>query len=137
MKVTTAEASAAVEPDTVVAAVPLPTRLRVGIRQALVLLVVTFIALTVYLSVEYWRGAAARIFTNTTWDAAIPFYYGWVWVYLLPYLIAPVVAAMLRPATFDWFIRRGHRRGARVAGDFRGGADDARFGPIGRLWGKG
>jgi membrane-associated phospholipid phosphatase len=86
---------------------PVPSRLRVGVRQALVLFVITLASLALYLSVEYWRGNAATIYTQTAWDRAIPFYYGWVWVYLFPYVLAPVIAALLRPVTFDWFIRRG------------------------------
>lgn len=84
-----------------------PSRIRVGIRQAVVLFVVTFASLTLYLSVEYWRGASATVITQTAWDRAIPFYHGWVWVYLFPYVLAPVIAAMLHPVTFDWFVRRG------------------------------
>jgi hypothetical protein len=88
-------------------ALPVSSRIRVGVRQALVLFVITFASLGLYLSVEYWRGDAATLYTQTAWDRAIPFYYGWVWVYLFPYVLAPVIAALLRPVTFDWFIRRG------------------------------
>src|SRR5437016_2673761 len=100
METTSAAPVPANESDAVPAA-PVPSRLRVGIRQAVVLCVTMFAALSAYLSVEYWRGAAATIYTQTAWDRAIPFYYAWVWIYLLPYLIAPVVTALLRPATFD------------------------------------
>jgi membrane-associated phospholipid phosphatase len=90
-----------------VVAVPASSRVWVGMRQVIIFVVLMLSSLGMYLSVEYWRGSAARICTKTTLDEAIPFWHGWVWVYLLPYLIAPPVAALLRPATFDWFIRRG------------------------------
>lgn len=85
---------------------PEPTWRRV-VRQALILAAVMFSSLGLYLIVLKWRGPDAQIITWTPWDDLIPFQPAWVWVYLLPYGIAPVVIGFLTPATFWWFIRRG------------------------------
>lgn len=77
------------------------------LRQALILTGVMFIALGGYLTVLWWRGPSAVIVTQTAWDRALPFYPGWVWVYLFPYLLAPVLGALLSEAAFAWYIRRG------------------------------
>lgn len=77
------------------------------LRQALVLTGVMLVALGGYLTVLWWRGPSAVIVTQTAWDRALPFYPGWVWIYLLPYLLAPVLGAVLSEATFAWYIRRG------------------------------
>ncbi len=48
-----------------------------------------------------------RICTQTVWDEWIPLQPGWVWVYLLPYLVGPLVIGFVRPETFRWYIKRG------------------------------
>jgi hypothetical protein len=81
--------------------------LRRGIRQALILIVIMLTSLGCYLAVEWWRGPSASIITQTEWDRSIPFWPGWVWLYLFPYLIGPVVVGLLSPETFAWYVRRG------------------------------
>jgi hypothetical protein len=81
--------------------------LRRGIRQALILIVIMLTSLGCYLAVEWWRGPAASIVTQTAWDRSIPFWPGWVWVYLFPYLLGPVVVGLLSRETFAWYVRRG------------------------------
>jgi hypothetical protein len=76
-------------------------------RQAAVLAAVMMLALALYLLVLKWRGPAAGIATQTRWDEKIPFCPAWVWAYLIPYLVGPVVAGMLSRATFAWYLRRG------------------------------
>jgi hypothetical protein len=49
----------------------------------------------------------AAVTTQTPWDAEVPFRPSWVWVYLFPYALAPVLGAMLSADTFLWYIRRG------------------------------
>jgi hypothetical protein len=85
--------------------------LRRGIRQALILIVIMLTSLGCYLAVEWgvhwWRGPTAAISTQSEWDRAIPFWPGWVWVYLFPYLLGPVVVGLLSRETFAWYVRRG------------------------------
>jgi len=78
-----------------------------AVRQAVVLAVMMLLSLSLYLAVLWSRGSAARMVTQTEWDKAIPFRPGWVWVYLIPYLLGPLLAAFLRRATLVWYIRRG------------------------------
>jgi hypothetical protein len=78
-----------------------------GIRQALVLAAIMVASLGLYLIVLKWRGPAAAVVTWTPWDDGIPFRPAWVWVYLLPYVVGPVLFALLTPPTFWWFIGRG------------------------------
>jgi len=78
-----------------------------AVRQAVVLAVVMMLSLSLYLAVLWWRGQEARITTQTAWDRAIPFRPAWVWVYLLPYLLGPLIAACLTRQTFAWYVRRG------------------------------
>jgi hypothetical protein len=80
---------------------------RRGLYQALLLAVIMFASLGFYLAVIKWRGPAADVVTKTRWDDWLPFSPAWVWVYLIPYLIGPLVAAWLRWETFTWFVRRG------------------------------
>lgn len=86
---------------------PPASRWRTGVRQALILSAIMMTSLGLYLSVEWLFGVSAQISTQTEWDKSIPFYPSWVWVYLFPYLIGPVVVGMLRPTTFAFFVRRG------------------------------
>lgn len=82
---------------------PLGSRL----RQGLLLTAIMLGSLSFYLAVLWWRGPHAHIVTRTRWDEFIPFYPAWVWVYLVPYLIGPIIAALLTRATFAWYVRRG------------------------------
>jgi hypothetical protein len=84
-----------------------PRRWQRALLQAVVLSAVTLLSLSLYLTVLWWRGPAATIVTQTAWDLAIPFRPEWVWVYLFPYLIGPLIAALLTRETFWWYIRRG------------------------------
>jgi membrane-associated phospholipid phosphatase len=76
-------------------------------RQALLLAAIMFSSLGLYLLVLRWRGEAVVFVTHTPWDDYFPFHPEWVWVYLLPYLIGPVVIGLLSRQTFRWFVQRG------------------------------
>jgi hypothetical protein len=77
------------------------------LRQSFELAAIMLASLGGYLLVLKWRGHEARY---TTWIAAdewFPFWPGWVWAYLLPYLIGPAVIGFLHRSTFKWFVQRG------------------------------
>jgi hypothetical protein len=76
------------------------------IRQAVILAAIMLGSLGLYLTVLKWRGADAGL-THTAWDDAFPFRPEWVWIYLLPYVVGPLLFALLTPATFWWYISRG------------------------------
>jgi hypothetical protein len=78
-----------------------------AIWQAVVVGIIMFSSLGCYLVVLKWRGPDARFVTYTSWDDIIPFQPGWVWVYLIPYIIGPVAIGILRPVTFRWYVTRG------------------------------
>jgi membrane-associated phospholipid phosphatase len=80
---------------------------RAGLVQAVLLAVIMFSSLGLYLLVLKWRGGAPVLVTETAWDRALPFYPEWVWVYLIPYLIGPVLFIFLSRETFRWFLPRG------------------------------
>jgi hypothetical protein len=77
------------------------------LRQAVILPAVMLLSLGGYMTVLWWRGPSAVIATQTAWDRLIPFCPGWVWVYLVPYLFAPALAACLSARRFAWYIGRG------------------------------
>jgi hypothetical protein len=79
---------------------------RERLSQAGVLTALMLTSLGLYLTVLKWRGPAAALKTQTSWDRLIPFWPSWVLVYLIPYLIGPVVAAWLSRAAFRWFLPR-------------------------------
>jgi membrane-associated phospholipid phosphatase len=81
--------------------------LKGAVQQAVVLAVVMLMSLALYLAVLWWRGPQAQITTQTAWDRAIPFRPAWVWVYLIPYALGPLIAAFLTRDTLVWYIRRG------------------------------
>lgn len=80
-------------------------RFRRGVRQALILAALMFASVSLYMVILWWRGPEATIETQMAWDAWIPFWPSWVWVYLIPYLIGPITVGCLRPSTFAWYIR--------------------------------
>lgn len=84
-----------------------PLTLRRFIAQSVILAVVMLSALSGYLAVLKWRGHDAEYTTKTSWDAFFPFQPAWVWVYLIPYLIGPIIVGLLTPPTFWWYIKRG------------------------------
>ncbi len=86
---------------------PLATRRFFSVWQALVVAVIMITSLAGYLLVLKWRGGNARYITKTDLDDIIPFQPGWVWVYLIPYLLGPVVIGFMRRTTFHWYISRG------------------------------
>jgi hypothetical protein len=75
--------------------------------QAVGLTTIMLGALGLYLAVLHWRGRHATLTTRLAWDDRIPFWPGWVWVYLIPYLLAPFIAASMSADTCLWYIRRG------------------------------
>lgn len=77
------------------------------VRQGIILAIIMFSSLAGYMIVLKWRGDQPLFITWTPLDEWIPFHPEWVWVYLLPYAIAPGVIGFLSPVTFWWFIRRG------------------------------
>src|SRR5579864_4963833 len=84
-----------------------PATLTFSVWQMFVVAMVMLTSLGGYLLVLKLRGPDARIITKTDLDDVIPFQPGWVWVYLIPYLIGPVVIGFMRLATFHWYISRG------------------------------
>jgi membrane-associated phospholipid phosphatase len=81
--------------------------LRGGLFQALLLAVIMFSSLGSYLVVLKWRGQSATVSTWTPVDEIIPFWPTWIWIYLLPYAIGPLLVGLLSRPTFWWFVRRG------------------------------
>jgi membrane-associated phospholipid phosphatase len=78
-----------------------------GGRTQLVFLSLFFgTSFALYLTVLRWRGPAVAFHTRLSWDAAFPFTPGWVWIYLLPYLLGPLLTLVLSRAAFAWYIRR-------------------------------
>jgi membrane-associated phospholipid phosphatase len=65
------------------------------------------LSFSLYLTVLKARGPAAAISTHTPWDDVFPFAVGWLWVYMAPYVIGPLLSVVLSRATFAWYIRRG------------------------------
>src|SRR5688572_26151587 len=84
-----------------------PLTLRRFIGQALGLAVIMLASLGGYLIVLKLRGPAALAETYLPWDEAIAFNPSWVWVYLIPYVIGPVVIGFMRRSTFNWYVTRG------------------------------
>jgi hypothetical protein len=74
--------------------------------QALIGTLILIGGLGSYLAVLKWRGPAAKFDTQTSCDLLIPFQPGWLWVYIAPYPLAPVILGMMRRPTFVWFIKR-------------------------------
>ncbi len=65
------------------------------------------VSLSLYLTVLKLRGAAATFKTRRDWDDAFPFSPWWIWIYLLPYLIGPLLVMVLSRPAFVWYVRRG------------------------------
>jgi hypothetical protein len=76
-------------------------------RQAFGLAVIMMSSLGCYLIVLKWRGGEACLQTYTAWDEWFPFEPAWVWIYLLPYLIGPLLLGIARASTFRWYVTRG------------------------------
>jgi membrane-associated phospholipid phosphatase len=75
--------------------------------QALGLGALMFASLGMYLAVLNWRGHAGK--DNVTWvewDEVVPYQPGWVWTYLIPYIIGPCLVGVMRAQTFRWFVPR-------------------------------
>jgi hypothetical protein len=64
-------------------------------------------SLSCYLLVLKLRGPAATIRTWTPWDAVFPFIPLWTWVYMIPYVVGPLLAGALSRSAFIWYIERG------------------------------
>jgi membrane-associated phospholipid phosphatase len=93
--------SAVVEPS-------LPERTLAGfVWQGLILTAVMVASLSGYLTVLWLRGPEAQVETYLPIDELVPFHHGWVWVYLIPYLIGPVVIGLFTRRTFLFYITRG------------------------------
>src|SRR5262249_457580 len=80
---------------------------RFSIWQTVIVAIVMMTALSGYLLVLNWRGGDAVFITKIPLDDVIPFQPAWVWVYLIPYIIGPIVIGFLRRPTFNWYISRG------------------------------
>jgi membrane-associated phospholipid phosphatase len=78
-----------------------------GIRQGILLAVIMLTSLGGYLTVLKWRGHDYLCKTWTPLDDTVPFQPAWVWVYLIPYLIAPVAIGAMLPSNFTWYVQRG------------------------------
>jgi len=83
------------------------SRLARGAVQALLLAAIMFASLGGYLLILKWRGPSAAILTWIPADDWLPFWPEWVWVYLIPYAIGPILAGMMSRSTFWWYIRSG------------------------------
>jgi membrane-associated phospholipid phosphatase len=83
-----------------------PWSWRRGLFQAALVAIVMLASLGVYMAVLWWRGPQAQINTRTVLDDPIPFQYGWVWVYMVPYLLGPLAAALMSWDTLVWFLKR-------------------------------
>jgi len=81
-------------------------RFRRRILQALLGSAIIVAGLSSYLAVLRWRGPAAAVVTQTAWDRLIPFQPAWLYVYLAPYVAAPVLLGALHCDTFWWFLKR-------------------------------
>jgi hypothetical protein len=78
-----------------------------GLFQALLLAAIMYASLGCYLIVLKWRGGDAKITTWTPVDEWFPFWPSWVWVYLIPYLLGPILIGMMSRSTFWWYVRNG------------------------------
>ncbi len=64
-------------------------------------------ALGFYMTVLKLRGAAgASLRTWTEWDTVFPFSPWWIWVYLLPYILGPLLVMVLSRPAFVWYLHR-------------------------------
>jgi membrane-associated phospholipid phosphatase len=63
-------------------------------------------ALSLYLVVLKLRGPVAVYRTRVEWDALFPFTPWWIWVYLLPYIVGPLLVGVMSRLTFAWYLRR-------------------------------
>ena len=84
-----------------------PLTLRRFVFQALGLAAIMVSSLAGYLLVLNLRGPAALFETYLPWDDAVAFNPVWVWVYLIPYIIGPIVIGIMRRSTFNWYVSRG------------------------------
>lgn len=75
--------------------------------QALILAAVMLASLGGYLTVLWLRGPSAQIETYLALDEVVPFDHRWVWVYLFPYLIGPLVIGLMTRRTFLFYVTRG------------------------------
>ncbi|MBI1913780.1 MAG: phosphatase PAP2 family protein [Planctomycetes bacterium] len=64
-------------------------------------------SLMLYLTVLRLRGPAVAFRTRVAWDTAFPFTPWWVWIYLLPYVLGPLLTIVMSRAAFAWYVRRG------------------------------
>jgi membrane-associated phospholipid phosphatase len=83
-----------------------PTLAR-GIWQAGLLALIMFVSLGGYMLVLKWRGPAAGITTKIPLDDWLPLWPSWVWVYLIPYVIGPILVGMMSRRIFRWYVVRG------------------------------
>jgi membrane-associated phospholipid phosphatase len=78
-----------------------------GGRTQIVFLALFFaVSFSFYLLVLKLRGPAAALKTRTGWDDVFPFVPWWTWVYMVPYLIGPLLVAVLNRTTFVWYVQR-------------------------------
>src|ERR1700682_4999301 len=81
--------------------------LKRGLFQALLLAAIMFSSPGGYLLVLKLRGPAATVTTWTLLDDWFPFWPSWVWVYLIPYILGPILVGVMTRSTFWWYVRRG------------------------------
>jgi membrane-associated phospholipid phosphatase len=86
-----------------------PLTLARAVRQAVIVAIIMASSLGLYLTILKWRGWEGK--DHVTYvesiDETFPFNPAWVWVYLIPYLVGPVMVGMLSRETFLWFVQRG------------------------------
>jgi membrane-associated phospholipid phosphatase len=78
-----------------------------GLFQAVLLAAIMYASLGCYLFVLKWRGHDATVTTWTPVDEWLPFWPSWVWVYLIPYIVGPVLIGFMTRSTFWWYVRHG------------------------------
>jgi membrane-associated phospholipid phosphatase len=77
-----------------------------GITHLLFLSLFFGTAFGLYLTVLRLRGPAVAFHTRVAWDTAFPFTPWWVWIYLLPYVLGPLLTIVMSRTAFAWYIRR-------------------------------
>ncbi|HYT87782.1 MAG TPA: phosphatase PAP2 family protein [Gemmataceae bacterium] len=91
--------------------IPLPPierfTLKRAVNQAVGLAVLMIASLGGYLAILKWRGwDGYDHITWIPWDEVVPFQPGWVWAYLIPYIVGPTLVGLMSRETFAWFVPR-------------------------------
>jgi membrane-associated phospholipid phosphatase len=78
-----------------------------GGRTHVVFLALFFaVSFSCYLLVLKVRGPSKAFETWVGWDEAFPFRPTWIWLYLPPFVVGPLLTAVMRRDVFAWYVRR-------------------------------